>query len=242
MIIYPAIDIRKLKCVRLYQGDYMRETIYNIDPLAMAKQFYDEGATWIHIVDLDGADSPKHNQLALISEIIKNTDIKVQTGGGIRSKEQIETLLNIGAERVIIGSMAVQNPNEVSKWLTYFGADRIVLALDVIYNSNNQPMVTSNAWKNISEYSLFDMIANYEFYGLKNILCTNISLDGTLNGPDHNLYSQVMMKFPDLCLQASGGIHSLNDIKLLRQQGLSGAIVGRALYENKFTLSEVLGC
>ena len=242
MIVYPAIDIKNSKCVRLYQGDFLRETIYSVDPFAMAKKFAAEGAGWIHIVDLDGAKDPDLNQSSLISDIIKETSIKIQTGGGIRTKNQVESLLNIGAERVVIGSMAVKQPSEVLAWLSDFGSDHLVLALDVIYNSNNQPMITSNAWKNISEYSLFEMIQYYESAGLKHVLCTNISLDGTLSGPDYELYNQLMKKFPGLCLQASGGIQSIDDIKLLQEQGLSGAIVGRALYENKFTLSEVLTC
>ncbi len=240
MIIYPAIDIKNAKCVRLYQGDYARETVYSADPLAIAKKFYNEGATWIHIVDLDGADNPACNQLSLISDIIHNIDIKVQIGGGIRSQQQVEYLLNIGAERVIIGSMTVKNPGEVAKWLYDFGADHIVLALDVIYNSNNQALITSNAWKNVSEYSLFDLISYYQASGLKHVLCTSIGLDGTLKGPDYQLYNQVIEQFPHLCLQASGGIHSIGDITLLQKQGLHGAIVGRALYENKITLPEVL--
>lgn len=228
--------------MRLYQGDFKRETTYSVDPATTAKKFAADGAEWIHIVDLSGADDPANNQLSLISTIIKETNIKIQTGGGIRAKAQVESLLNVGAARVIVGSIAVQQPNEVSTWLKEFGADRIVLALDVIFNANNQPMVTTNAWKDISEQSLFDMISFYEPFGLKHVLCTNISLDGTLSGPDYNLYKQLMDKFPFLCLQASGGIHSLDDIKSLKKQGLSGAIIGRALYENKLTLPEVLTC
>jgi phosphoribosylformimino-5-aminoimidazole carboxamide ribotide isomerase len=226
----------------LYQGDFARATIYSVDPIVTAKKFAADGANWIHIVDLDGAQDPDINQLSLISDIIKETSIKIQTGGGIRTKNQVESLLNIGAERVVIGSMAVEKPDEVLAWLSDFGSDRLVLALDVIYNSNNQPMITSNAWKNISEYSLFEMIQYYESSGLKHVLCTNISLDGTLSGPDYKLYNQLMKKFPLLNIQASGGIQSINDIKLLQKQGLSGVIVGRALYENKFTLPEVLAC
>lgn len=241
MIIYPAIDLLNSKCVRLYQGDFARETIYSLDPIATAKKFAEEGAAWIHIVDLSGADDPAHHQLSLISDIIRETNIKVQTGGGIRSKKQVEALLSAGAERVIIGSMATQHPDEVASWLTDFGADRIVLSLDVIYK-NNQPMITSNAWKEITEYSLFEMIKFYESSGLKHVLCTNISLDGTLNGPDFKLYKQLIERFPLLHLQASGGVHSIDDIKLLKSQQLRGAIVGRALYENKFTLPEVLAC
>lgn len=242
MIIYPAIDIKNAKCVRLYQGDFARETIYSIDPIAIAKKFAANGAAWTHIVDLDGAKDPERNQLSLISEIIKETSINIQVGGGIRTKSQVESLLNIGAKRVVIGSMAVNKPDEVLSWLSDFGPDHLVLALDVIYNNSNQPMITSNAWRNVSHYSLVEMIQFYESSGLTHVLCTNISLDGTLSGPDYELYNQLIKKFPQLCVQASGGIQSINDITLLKEQGLSGAIVGRALYENNFTLSEVLRC
>src|SRR5690242_16785684 len=122
MIIYPAIDLREGKCVRLYQGDYQRETIYGADPFAMAKQFVSEGATWLHIVDLDGAKNPDQNQGLLIAELIKANNVNVQTGGGIRVKSQVENLLEQGAERVIIGSMAVKDRDEVSEWFKYFGA------------------------------------------------------------------------------------------------------------------------
>lgn len=242
MIIYPAIDIRHSKCVRLYQGDYTQETIYSHNPLAIAKKFCDEGATWIHVVDLNGAENPEYHQASLISEIINHARVNIQTGGGIRSKEQIVSLLNHGAERVIIGSMSIQNPNEVSAWLNFFGSDRIVLALDIIYRDNHQAMITTNAWKNISDYSLIDMLHFYESFGLKHVLCTNISLDGTLNGPDYELYDSLLKQFPNLCIQASGGIQSIKDVTWLREKGLSGAIIGRALYENKFSLSEVLAC
>ena len=242
MIIYPAIDIRNEKCVRLYQGNFSLEKVYSVDPLSVAKKFVDGGASWIHIVDLNGADDPFCNQLVLISQIVKNTSAKIQTGGGIRTKHQVEALLNMGVERVIIGSMAIQQPDEIATWLSDFGPDRLVLALDIVYNRNNQPMITSNAWKNISEYSLFEMIQYYESKKLKHVLCTNISLDGTLEGPDNKLYTELIQKFPFICLQASGGIHSINDVATLKKQGLSGAIVGKALYENKFTLAEVLSC
>ena len=242
MIIYPAIDIRNSKCVRLYQGDFERETVYKLDPLATAKSYAAAGASWIHIVDLNGANDPRYNQRSLISDIIDETDIKIQTGGGIRTKDQVESLLNSGAERVIIGSMAVLQPVVVSAWLSYFGPERLVLALDIIHDNNNEPLITVNAWKDMTDYSLFTMINYYESYGLKHVLCTNISLDGTLSGPDYNLYKKLLERFPKLSLQASGGIHAINDIKLLQEQGLSGAIVGRALYENKFTLPEVLSC
>jgi phosphoribosylformimino-5-aminoimidazole carboxamide ribotide isomerase len=242
MIIYPALDLRHGKCIRLYQGDYQRETVYSADPLSMVNNFVLHGAKWLHIVDLDGAKDPCQSQTELVSKLIKASGVQVQTGGGIRTKLQVENLLAQGAARVIVGSLAVKNPTEVAEWFNYFGPEKIVLALDVIFNKNNQPMVFVNAWQDISEYSLFDLINYYKEFGLKHLLCTNISLDGTLNGPDYALYETLVKQFPFLTLQASGGIQSLSDIKMLREQQLGGAIIGRALYENKFTLPEVLAC
>lgn len=242
MIIYPAIDIRKGKCIRLYQGDYQRETIYNPDPFIQAKTFVAAGAKWLHIVDLDGAKDPDQHQTALISELIKVNNVNVQTGGGIRTKSQVANLLAQGATRIIIGSMAVDHHEEVAEWFTYFGAERLVLALDVVVNANKQPMVAIHAWQTISEYSLYDLVDYYKTVGLTHLLCTNISLDGTLNGPDYALYDLLLTKFPFLTLQASGGIRSLSDIAALREKQLGGAIIGSALYEKKFTLHEVLSC
>jgi phosphoribosylformimino-5-aminoimidazole carboxamide ribotide isomerase len=241
MVIYPAIDLRNNKCIRLYQGNYQRETIYNTDPFAVAKSFASEGANWLHIVDLDGARDTGQSQMPFIFELIKFAGIKVQVGGGIRTKQQIKDLLEQGAARVIIGSMAVKDRNEVTSWFKYFGAERLVLALDVIVNSE-QPMVATNAWQDTSEYSLYDLIDYYQAFGLTHLLCTNILLDGTLSGPDYALYDLLLKKYPFLILQASGGVQSISDIVNLRERQLGGAIIGRALYEKKFTLSEVLSC
>ncbi len=242
MIIYPAIDLRKSQCVRLYQGDYQRETIYSADPFAMAKTFVSDGASWLHIVDLDGAKDPDQNQSLLIEKLIKDNNVNVQTGGGICTQSQAENLLEQGAARIIVGSMAVKNREEVAEWFKYFGAERLVLALDVIVNASKQPMVAVNAWQNVSEYSLYDLIDYFKRVGLTHLLCTNIALDGTLNGPDYALYDSLLERYPFLTLQASGGIQSLSDITTLSEKRLGGAIIGRALYERKFTLREVLSC
>ncbi len=242
MIIYPAIDLRDGKCIRLYQGDYQRETVYSLDPSGLVRNFVSEGADWLHIVDLDAAKDPKKNQRALIYELIKLSGIKVQTGGGIRTQDQIKNLLDQGAMRVIIGSSAVKNTNEVAGWFKYFGAERLVLALDVIFDAKQQPMIAVNAWQDMSESSLYDLIAYYKAFGLTHLLCTNTSLDGTLKGPDYILYENLLRKFPFLNLQASGGIQSLADLARLRGLKVGGAIIGRALYENKFTLREVIAC
>lgn len=242
MNIYPAIDLRAGKCVRLYQGKYQCETIYHDNPLTMAKEFAVNGARWLHIVDLDGAKNPANNQASLIAEIINATDINVQTGGGIREQQQIEFLLGNGAKRIIIGSLAVQQPELVAAWLNYFGTEKIVLALDVVINTKLQPMIVTNAWQSTSEFLLYDLLQYYLGFNLQHLLCTNIALDGTMQGPDCSLYASILAKFPMLKLQASGGIHSVADVVNLRDKKLDGAIIGRALYENKFTLCEVLTC
>ena len=242
MIIYPAIDLRNGHCVRLYQGDYQRETIYSADPFAVVKTFIADGARWLHIVDLDGAKDPTQTQYALITALMKAHAVNVQIGGGIRTLLQIKQLLAQGAERVIIGSMAVQHRAEVARWFQYFGAERLVLALDVRLEKNKQPMVATHAWQQQSEYSLDDLIEFYQVVGLKHLLCTNIILDGTLKGPDECLYDLLITKYPFLSLQASGGIRSLADINRLRSKRLSGAIIGRAFYEAKLTVREVLSC
>jgi phosphoribosylformimino-5-aminoimidazole carboxamide ribotide isomerase len=239
MIIYPAIDLRKSQCVRLYQGNYAAETIYSDDPLAMANKFIQSGAKWIHVVDLDAAANPEKNQVSMVVDIIRKSGVNIQTGGGIRDASQIEFLLQQGASRVIIGSMAVQEIEKVKEWISEFGPEKIVLALDVMVQKNAW-MVTFNAWKNMSEYTLFDLLEDYISSGLKHVLCTNIVRDGTLIGPDFNLYSELLARFPMLSLQASGGIQCLRDIQALRAQGLAGAIVGRALYENKINLNEAI--
>lgn len=243
MIIYPAIDLSNGKCIRLYQGDYSRQTIYSSNPAEMIEKFASDGASWLHLIDLDGAMDTKKNQTALIAKLIKNSNLKIQTGGGIRTKDQIYQLLEHGAARVIIGSLAVQNREEIAEWLNYFTPERLMIALDITYNKNNQPMVVVNAWKNVSQYSLTELLEYYQTAGLKHVLCTNIMHDGTLSGPDYDLYENLLTQFPALHLQASGGIQSLADISFLKNKiNLSGAIIGRALYENKFTLREALSC
>lgn len=242
MIIYPAIDLRGGKCVRLWQGNYAQETIYSSDPFLVAKKFAAEGANWLHLVDLDAAKNPNQNQSSLIAQLIKTCGLQVQIGGGIRTEEQVQKFLALGATRVIIGSMAVNDPKEVTKWLKLFGSEKLVLSLDIIYDENKQPMLTTDAWQNVTKQGLFELIAYYQPAGLQHILCTNVMLDGTLNGPDYFLYEEILKRFSRLNLQASGGIRSLSDVKLLQEKGLSGAIIGRALYENKFTLPEVLAC
>jgi phosphoribosylformimino-5-aminoimidazole carboxamide ribotide isomerase len=242
MIIYPAIDLRDGKCVRLYQGDYQKETVYALDPFGQVETFLEEGATWVHLIDLDGAKNPSNNQEALILKLLKQSKISMQIGGGVRRAEQIEKYLECGASRVIIGSLAAQDPDTVLDWFQRFGADRLVLALDVAYDKNNQPRIATNAWQKTSTQTLDGLISMYQAVDLQHVLCTDIARDGTLRGPSVALYESLLKKFPSLQVQASGGIHALSDLVLLREKGLSGVITGRALYEEKFTVREALSC
>jgi len=238
MIILPAIDLIDGRCVRLFKGDFEKKTVYEKNPLDAARSFEKSGAKYLHIVDLDGAKNPARRQNKLIKNIAGNTALSVQAGGGIRSEEQIKDYLDNGVARVIIGSLAAANPAEVSGWLGKFGAERIVLSLDVNIK-NGEPVIALNGWKDSSEIKLFDLLSFYSCGGIQ-ILCTDISRDGTLGGPNFDLYKNIKTARPDCFLQASGGVGSLNDLARLKEAGCDGAIIGKALYENKFTLEEAL--
>lgn len=242
MIIYPAIDVRDGKCVRLYQGDYQKETLYAIDPMAQIEAFAREGATGLHVIDLDGAKDLDKNQNALMVALLKKANLSIQIGGGIRSTAMIEQYLEAGAARVIIGSLAVDTPETVLAWFKRFGADRLVLALDIVYDQDNKPLIATHAWQTTSSKTPASLIKLYQEVGLKHVLCTDITRDGTLQGPNIELYASLKTQFPCLHIQASAGIRSLSDLVLLREKGCHGAIIGRALYEQQLTLREALSC
>lgn len=242
MIIYPAIDLRNGKCVRLYKGQFDQETVYHTEPHSIAAKFVAEGATWLHIVDLDGAKDAANSQANLIADLTRQLPIQIQTGGGIRNKEQIKRLLDGGVTRVIVGSLAVSAPNEVAEWLSYFGSNKLILAFDIKFAADKIPYVATHGWQKISEQSLFALLDHYRQFGLQHVLCTDIDRDGALTGPNMELYQTLQADYTDLQFQASGGVSSLDDLRALRQQQLAGAIIGRSLYENKFTLREALLC
>jgi len=242
MIIYPAIDLRGGRCVRLNEGRFDDETVYGSDPLAVARDFAAAGAAWLHVVDLDGAKDPTKRQTALVQALARESRLNVQTGGGIRDVGQVETLFAAGASRVIVGSLAVREPARVREWLARFGPDRIVLALDVRLDGAGTPLVALAGWQASSGKTLDAVLANFIPAGLIHVLCTDISRDGLLQGPNFALYAGLGERFPALQVQASGGVASLDDLRRLRAQGSAGAITGRALYEKKFTLPEALAC
>ena len=242
MIIYPAIDLRGGRVVRLTEGKFDQEKSYGDVPLAVAKDFAASGATWLHVVDLDGAKDPAKRQTALVEKIARGSGLRMQTGGGIRDESQIAALLAAGAQRVIVGSLAAKQPELVRGWLKKFGAEKIILSPDVRLDANGTPRVAAAGWQESTGVALDDFLNGYLAAGLVHILCTDISRDGKLTGPNSALYASLVKKFPSLQIQASGGVSSLDDLRVLKTTGSSGAIVGRALYEKKFTRQEALAC
>jgi phosphoribosylformimino-5-aminoimidazole carboxamide ribotide isomerase len=239
MIIYPAIDLRKGKCVRLKQGDFNQTTVYNEDPQEMAKTFKQAGAKWLHVVDLDGAKNCAVTQIDLIARVAKAFDGNMQVGGGVRTTHDIEKLLSAGASRIIVGSICVASPKTVAAWIEQFGPEKLVLALDFRI-TDNEPHLTEAGWQKDSHKTLWDIIEKIP--AAKHILCTDISLDGMEQGPNFDCYQRIVERHPEIHLQASGGIHNTDDIKQLRQIGATGSIIGKALYEGHLNLQEALAC
>jgi len=237
MLLVPAIDIRAGHCVRLYQGDFSRETRYAPTPAALVARYQELGASWIHIVDLDGARLGLANHRELIASLAAQTSARLQVGGGVRSAADIELLLAAGVARVVIGSVALERPREVTGWLERFGADRICLAFDV-RSAGLVPQVRTHGWTMASGISLWDALAPYTDRAC-HILCTDIVRDGTLFGPNLQLYHQAVQRFPQFRWQASGGIRSASDLQALRIVGLQAAISGKALLEERISIEEL---
>ncbi len=242
MIIYPAIDLRGGRVVRLTEGKFDQEKSYGDDPLAVARGFKAAGATWLHVVDLDGAKDPAKRQTPLVEKLARESGLRVQTGGGIRDDAQVAALLSAGVQRVIVGSLAVRQPDLVRGWLISFGQEKIILSPDVRIDDAGIPRIAAAGWQETTGVALNDFLTGYLPAGLKHILCTDISRDGKLTGPNTPLYAQLVKQFPSLEIQASGGVSSLDDLRKTKVTGVAGVIVGRALYENKFTLQEALAC
>lgn len=235
MRIYPAIDLIGGACVRLYKGDFDQMTSYEQTPVSMAQRYADEGAGMLHLVDLDGARDPKKRQLEMIARIIKATDLTVQTGGGVRTSDDVRALLDIGATRVVIGSLAVKDPDLTKDIFKTFGSDKICLALDVMEKGDDFCIAVAG-WQETTTTTLFDIIDDYTSAGLKHILCTDIGRDGTLQGANIGLYQKLCEFHPDIQVQASGGVGTLRDIAALQKTGVYAAIVGKAIYEDRFTV------
>ena len=226
--LIPAIDIIGGKCVRLTKGDYDCKTVYNDDPVAQAKEFESKGFTRLHVVDLDGAKSKHIVNDAVLKEITSQTNLTVDFGGGIKSGDDIRKAFDAGASLVTIGSIAVSQPDLFMSWLKEYGADRIILGADA-----RNGKVSINGWKEDSEEDLLPFLKKYIDAGVKNILCTDISKDGTLQGPATALYKSIMTAYPGIHLIASGGISSNEDIDTLEREGIPAVVFGKAYYEGR---------
>ncbi len=237
MIIYPAMDLMDGCCVRLTQGRFDEPTRYAPYPLDALRQLEEEGAEWAHIVDLDGARAGSPRQHEMIAGLSEATELKLQVAGGIREASQIDYLLSEGVDRVVVGSLAVTDPDTVHSFFAHFGRDRITLALDVMI-LEEVPMVATSGWTEASARTLWEMAER--FPEARHLLVTDIGRDGMLSGPNIALIAELARRLPDVSVQASGGVSSLDDLAALARAGAAGAIVGKALWEHKFALGDAL--
>jgi phosphoribosylformimino-5-aminoimidazole carboxamide ribotide isomerase len=233
--LIPAIDIINGQCVRLTKGDYDQKTVYRDSPAEVAQEFESFGFKRLHVVDLDGAKSKHIVNTAVLRQIVLQTHLCVDFGGGIKTDDDIETAFANGAEMVTVGSIAVTNPDLFISWLQIYGADRLILGADV-----RNGKISINGWKEDSTEDLLPFLKKYIDAGVKNVLCTEISKDGTLQGPAIDLYKRVMQEYPDLRLIASGGVSSIDDIRALDAAGIPAVVFGKAIYEGKIDLHELI--
>ena len=239
MLLIPSIDLRGGRCVRLREGDFATETAYRVDPRALAQRYLAFGARWLHVVDLDGAKDGLPRNTDVIQSLARHPSLCLQVGGGVRSAVAIEALLTAGVARVVIGTAAALQPDEVAGWLKHFGGERICLAFDVRLGPNAEPQVRTDGWTRNSALGLMEAIEAFSREALKHVLCTDIERDGTLRGPNVRLYRDCLAQFPELKWQASGGIRDSHDLMVLKGAGLSAAVTGTALLEERITPAEL---
>ena len=235
MKIIPAIDIIDGKCVRLTQGDYAQKKVYNENPLEVAKAFEDAGITNLHLVDLDGAKASKIINYKVLEKIANGTNLKIDFGGGLKADEDIRIAFESGANQITGGTVAVKKPELFLSWLEKYGSEKIILGADV----KNEKIAT-NGWQEESAIELLDFLKKYTEAGIEYVICTDISKDGLLQGSAIDLYKKIKENFPDLKLIASGGVVSIDEIEELASLKLHGAIIGKAIYEGKINLKELV--
>lgn len=238
--LYPAIDVREGRVVRLRQGDYARETRYGDKPLAIAQRYATAGARWLHLVDLDAARVGGYTLALLLAATKATTSLKVQTGGGVRSHADVEAILAAGADRVVVGSLAVREPARVIGWLQRFGAERITVALDARRDDDRRWWLPTAGWTQHSGIELDDLLIEYAGNGLLHLLCTDIDRDGMLTGPNLDLYRHIHAIAPQVQLQASGGVRDIDDIAAACDAGCAGVVLGKGLLDGRFELAAAL--
>lgn len=234
MEIIPAIDIIEGKCVRLTEGDYSKKTIYNEQPLEVAKQFEGAGLRRLHLVDLDGAKAGVVKNWKVLETIARKTGLIIDFGGGIKKEEDVKVVFNSGARFATVGSIAVKNEEEFVKWLLQFGAEKFLLGADV-----KGEKIAVGGWLETTDIWIYDFIEKYRAHGISQLFCTDVSKDGKLEGPSTLLYTSIVEKFPEIFFIASGGVSSMKDLDELNAIGCKGAIVGKAIYENRIQLQEL---
>ena len=238
MKIIPAIDLHEGKCVRLYKGDFDKVTQYSDQPLEIAHMYAGMNVEDLHIVDLDGARTGSQHNAGVVRGLCADTAMSVQLGGGIRRREHVRQWLDNGVDRCVIGSVAVTEPESVAAWFDEFGAESIVLALDVTIDEAG-PVLATHGWTKSSGLSLWDVMDRYAANGARHLLCTDIGRDGAMSGPNFELYGQILRRYPDIRLQASGGVRDIADLERLRALGVPAAITGKALLDGKISTAEV---
>lgn len=235
MILYPAIDIKNKQCVRLKQGDFNRLNAYYLSPLEAALNYQEEGATWLHMIDLDGAQSGKNSNQDVIKEIVEKTNLNIQVGGGIRDKKKVIELLSLGVKRVIVGTYAIDQFEELSELVKEY-PNKIIVSLD-----SKEGYLTKRGWQTNTSIKTTDFIKQVEAIGVKTVVVTDIAKDGMMKGPNIEQLVEIN-NMTTIDVIASGGVSSLKDIKELQNKNLYGAIVGKALYINKLTVKEAIQC
>ena len=240
MHIIPAIDLLNGEVVRLRQGDFGKAKKYPVTGLQLARNYAAAGAKWLHVVDLAASRDGSSGRPELLLQLLEAATQSVQTGGGVRRTEDISERLQHGAERVVVGTLCVTQTLRFLGWLDEFGADRIVSALDVEFDAAGIPRPRSHGWTVGSERNLWDLLDELCTHGLKHLLCTDISKDGAMGGPNLALYSTLLERYPGLEIQASGGVSGLRDLAQLKATGVAAAITGKALLEGCFSIEEAL--
>ncbi|WP_299014599.1 1-(5-phosphoribosyl)-5-[(5-phosphoribosylamino)methylideneamino]imidazole-4-carboxamide isomerase [uncultured Photobacterium sp.] len=241
-MIIPALDLIDGQVVRLFQGDYGQVTEYKVNPAEQFALYHQAGANWLHLVDLTGAKDTTARQLDLISKLLASTPANIQIGGGVRNEQDVIDLQKAGAQRVVVGSTAVKQPQLVKSWMEKYGPESIVLALDVNIDTDGNRRVAISGWQEDSGVTIEALLDDYLTVGLRHVLCTDISRDGTLTGSNVELYKDLCNRYPQVQFQSSGGIGSLDDIAALKGTGVAGVIVGRALLDGKFTAEQAFAC
>ena len=234
MTIIPAIDIIEGKAVRLEQGDFMRMKVYHNDPTELARKFEDAGLTRLHLVDLDGARTGRVRNWKVLEKIAGRTSLLVDFGGGIKSEDDVKIIFNSGAALAAIGSIAVTDEDEFTRWITYYGASKFLLGADV-----KNEKIAIHGWQQDTNVWVYDILQKYIAKGIEQIFCTDISRDGLLTGPGVTLYKKILARINKIHLIASGGISKMQDLDELKECGCAGAIIGKAIYENKITIRQL---